>query len=137
MTPITRELLDAYLDDSLGEAETAEVERRLRDTTDLQRQLRERLQHRERGDHSVGAIWRRLRISCPSREQLGTFLLQALDDAQQEYVAFHLKVIGCAYCQANLADLQALQKEEEPATRSRRRRFFQSSAGLLKAGKQV
>ena len=49
----------------------------------------------------------------------------------QEYVEFHLKTIGCAYCQANLADLQVLHKEPAPKARDRRRRFFESSAGYL------
>jgi hypothetical protein len=49
----------------------------------------------------------------------------------QDYIAFHLKVIGCPFCQANLADLQALQQEPAPKAQERRRRFFESSAGYL------
>ena len=133
MPQITREILDAYLDDALDEAATAAVERALREQDDLRQQLRERICERDRGEHSVGAIWRRERLSCPGREMLGTYLLQVLDETQQEYVDFHLKVVGCAYCQANLSDLKSLQKEQEPATRARRQRFFESSAGFLKA----
>jgi hypothetical protein len=133
MAQITRELLSAYLDDSLSDAETAEVERALRESAEVTGQLRALMQDRDRGEHSVGAVWRRERISCPSREQLGTYLLQVLDDGLQDYVDFHLKVIGCAYCQANLADLENLRKENEPGTRARRKRFFDSSAGFLQA----
>jgi hypothetical protein len=132
MATITRELLNAYLDDALGESETADVERGLRGSVELMQQLRMLMQERDRGEHSVGAIWRRQRLSCPTREQLGTYLLQVLEEAEHDYVAFHLKVIGCAFCQANLADLENLRKEEEPATRARRRRFFDSSAAMLK-----
>jgi hypothetical protein len=89
------------------------------------------LQERDRGEHSVGAVWRRHRLSCPTREQLGSFLLQALEPGFQDYVEFHLKTVACPYCQANLADLQARQQEAAPKTQQRRRRFFQSSAGLL------
>ena len=38
-----------------------------------------------------------------------------------------------AYCLANLADLQALRLEPAPKVRERRQRFFESSAGLLRA----
>ena len=129
---IPREMLAAYLDDALGDAETAQVEQMLRRNETLRRQLRGLLQERDRGEHSVGAIWRRQRLSCPDREQLGSYLLGVLEPAQQEYIEFHLRTIGCAYCQANVADLQAQQQESEPRVQERRKRVFDSSAGLLK-----
>src|SRR5436309_10100318 len=132
---ISREQLHGYLDDALGEAETAEVERALRDSEPLRVLLRSIMQERDRGEHSIGAIWRRERLSCPSREQLGNYLLQVLDGDQQDYIHFHLQTIGCAFCLANLADLQARQKEPASRTQQRRRRFFESSAGLLRAGR--
>jgi hypothetical protein len=89
------------------------------------------MQERDRGDHSLGAIWRRERLTCPSREQLGTFLLQTLDDGMQDYLHFHLETIGCPFCQANLADLKSLQQEPAPRARERRQRIFESSAGYL------
>src|SRR3954470_19505671 len=111
MTEITREHLRAYLDDALTDAETARVEQALRDSDGLRGQLTMVLQERDRGEHSVGAIWRRHRLSCPPREQLGSFLLGVLDDDVQDYIQFHLHTIGCAYCLANLADLQTQQQE--------------------------
>jgi len=131
MSDISREQLHAYLDDALGDAETARVEQALRDSEPLRRSLRQAMQERDRGEHSLGAVWRRERLTCPSREQLGSFLLQVLDEGEQDYLDFHLNVIGCPYCVANLADLQALQQEPAPRARERRRRFFQSSAGYL------
>ncbi len=131
MTEITREHLRAYLDDSLTDAETARVEQALRDSDGLRGQLTMCLQERDRGEHSVGAVWRRHRLSCPTREQLGSFLLQALEPGFQDYVEFHLQTVACPYCQANLADLQARRGEAGPQVQQRRRRFFQSSAGLL------
>jgi hypothetical protein len=131
MTEITREHLRAYLDDALTDAETARVERALRDSDGLRGQLSMVLQERDRGEHTVGAVWRRHRLSCPTREQLGSFLLQALEPGCQDYVEFHLKTVGCPFCQANLADLQTRQAEAAPQVQKRRRRFFQSSAGLL------
>ncbi len=134
MAKITRELLHGYLDDALSDAETAQVERELRKSEPLRRQLQKVMQERDRGEHSIGAIWRRERLSCPTREQLGSYLLQVLDPGLQDYIEFHLHTIGCPFCLANLADLQSMQKEAAPKAEARRRRFFDSSAGYLKAG---
>ncbi len=134
MSEISREQLHAYLDDALNDAEMAKIEQALRHSEPLRRSLRQAMQERDRGEHSLGAVWRRERLTCPSREQLGSYLLQVLDDEQQNYLDFHLHVIGCPYCVANLADLQALQQEAAPKRRERRRRFFQSSAAYLHVG---
>ncbi len=131
MRQITREQLHGYLDDALDEAETAEVERALRESEPLRLLLRAIMQERDRGEHSLGAVWRRTRLSCPAREQLGSYLLEVLDAGWQDYIDFHLRTVGCAYCLANLADLQCLQKEPAPKAAARRRRFFESSAGYL------
>jgi hypothetical protein len=131
MTEITREHLRAYIDDALTDGETACVEQALRDSDGLRGQLSMVIQERDRGEHSVGAVWRRHRLSCPTREQLGSYLLQALEPGYQDYVEFHLKTIACPYCQANLADLQARQADAGAHVQQRRRRIFQSSAGLL------
>jgi hypothetical protein len=139
MAGINRELLDAYLDDALSETDTARVEKALRESESLRRMLRVLMQERDRGDHSISAVWRRERLSCPTREQLGSYLLQVLDDGLQDYIDFHLQSIGCAFCLANLADLKALQQEPAPKAHERRRRIFASSAGYLKScrgGKQ-
>lgn len=131
MNEISREQLHAYLDDALSDAETAKVEQALRASEPLRRSLRQAMQERDRGDHSLGAVWRRERLTCPTREQLGSYLLQVLDADEQDYLDFHLRVIECPYCVANLADLQARQQEPAPQAQERRRRFFQSSAGYL------
>lgn len=132
MVKITRELLYGYLEDCLSDAETAKVEQALRESESLQRMLRAIMQERDRGEHSIGAIWSRERLSCPSREQLGSYLLKALDPALQDYIDFHLHTIACAFCLANLADLQTLHKEPAPKAKERRRRYFESSAGYLR-----
>lgn len=131
MPAITRELLHLYLEDALAGEETAQVEEALRNSEGLRRLLRAVMQERDRGEHSIGAIWRRGRLSCPTREQLGSHLLGALEGGLQDYIAFHLGTIGCPFCQANLADLRALQGEPPPAVQQRRKKFFESSAGYL------
>src|SRR5262245_55327972 len=117
MSEISREQLHAYLDDALSEAENARVEQALRQSEPLRRALRQVMQERDRGEHSLGAVWRRERLTCPNREKLGSYLLQVLDDAEQDYLDFHLHTVGCPYCLANLADLQAAQQEPAPKAR--------------------
>ena len=114
MSHITREQLSAYLDDALGEQESARVELALRESEPLRQSLRQAMQERDRGDHSLGAIWRRERLTCPTREHLGSYVLDVLDDGQRDYLTFHLEQICCPYCGANLADLRAQQAEAAP-----------------------
>jgi hypothetical protein len=135
MSDITREQLHAYLDDALSEPETARVEQALRDSEPLRKLLRQTMQERDRGEHSLGAVWRRERLTCPSRETLGSYLLEVLDEAEQDYLTFHLQTVGCPFCLANLADLQTLQKEPAPKARERRRRIFQTSASFLQTAR--
>jgi hypothetical protein len=111
MPDITRQMLRDYLHDALPEAEMAAVEKALREASDLRKLLDSVREEEDRGDHTVGAIWRRERISCPTRDQLGGYLLGAGDPDLLDYVEFHLNVIGCPYCQANLDDLKRLQDE--------------------------
>jgi len=131
MAAMGRETLEAYLDDALGEAATAEVERALRDSESLRGQLRGIMLSRDCGEHSVGAIWRRRHLSCLSREQLGSYLLGAMDEDLQDYVAFHLQTVACASCLANLADLEQQRADEPVRVQSRRKRYFDSTAGML------
>jgi hypothetical protein len=130
---INREMLACYLDDALDETEIAQIEQALRNSEPLRQQLKQIIQERDRGEHSVGAIWRRQRLSCPPREQLGSYLLGVLDDNVQDYIQFHVQTIGCAYCLANLADLQTQQQDADGQVKKRRKRYYQSSAGLLQS----
>jgi hypothetical protein len=86
---------------------------------------------RDGGAHTLGEIWRRHRLSCPTREQLGSYLLNVLPPDLHSYLTFHLDVVGCRRCQANVADLRERQAEAATSVEIRRRRYFQSSAGLL------
>jgi hypothetical protein len=131
MAEITREQLHAYLDDCLPEAEAARIEQALRQSETLRQQLKLTLQERDRGEHSVGAIWRRERLSCVTREQIGSYLLETLDDDLMDYVRFHLETICCPFCRANLTDLKSQQEEAAQHAKQRRHKIFHSSAGLL------
>lgn len=130
MTWTDRELT-AWLDELLPAARMAELELHLRTDTALQARLAQLIRHRDQGGNSVGEIWQRERLSCPTRSEMGGYLLGTLDADAAAYVEFHLQTVGCRVCQANLNDMeeQATQSDQVPG---RRRKFFESSAGLLR-----
>ncbi len=110
----------------------ARVEKALRDSAELRSRLEDVRQDRtESGLHSLGAIWRRGRLTCPSRQQLGSLLLDALDPDLAAYLHFHLEVVECPYCQANLADLKGKAETAAPVAQTRHNRILQSSRHLL------
>ena len=124
--------LEGFLDEALSPDDMARIEKALRKDPALARRLAAINARRDAGIHSVGAIWRRHRLSCPSREQLGSFLLGILPQEAADYVGFHLDLVGCRYCQANRRDLERQQAEARAAAQTRRRKYFQSSAGYLR-----
>jgi hypothetical protein len=124
--------LEAFLDEALSPEEMARLELAVRSQPKLAHALAEIRSRRDAGVHSLGEIWRRHRVSCPTRENLGTFLLGALDRDHAEYIRFHLETIGCRCCQANLQDLQRQQQETADNSARRRSKYFQSSAGYLR-----
>ena len=124
--------LESYLDEALPPEAMAKIEAAARDDTKLGRRLASILARRDAGVHSLGEIWRRERLTCPQREQLGSYLLGVLAKDHAEYICFHLEVVACRYCTANLADLQSQVKSADEEIVTRRRKYFQSSAGYLK-----
>lgn len=130
-TTYSDEQLLAYLDEQLPVEELAGLEQVMRSSDALRRRTALLARNRDQGAHTVGAIWRRLRLSCLTRSQLGSYLLGVLDRDQTDYVEFHLHTLGCRYCNANLQDLEEHQKTTTESN-SRRQRYFESSAGLLR-----
>jgi hypothetical protein len=125
--------LEAYLDELLPIEQMAAIEDALRQSEALQKRVTAINGRRDAGVHSLGEIWRRHRLSCPPRDQLGSYLLGVLPRETADYVKFHLETIGCRYCCANIADLEAQQTAAEAEVAERRRRkYFQSSAGYLR-----
>ncbi len=123
--------LQAYLDETLAAELMSLVERALRTDQSLRERLIAVAGKREAGVHGLGEIWRRHRLTCPTRQQLGSYLLGAMDEQLHAYLKFHLETVGCRLCRANLDDLESQRTEQEAATQSRRRRYFQTSAGYL------
>lgn len=129
--PFSEAELEAYLDEALAPEELARIEQALRRRPELVRQLAAINARRDAGVHTIGEIWRRHRISCPTREQLGSFLLGTLGRKAADYLEFHIETVGCRFCRANLDDLRRQQAEAEPVAAERRTKYFQSSAGYL------
>jgi hypothetical protein len=132
--PIDDAILRDYLVDALTPEESARVEKALRDSAELRARLEEVRQNRTDGQlHTLGAIWHRARLTCPSREQLGSYLLDALDPDLAAYLTFHIQVVECVFCQANLDDLKSQSETEHAAhaSKTRQSRILQSSQHLL------
>jgi hypothetical protein len=130
MQPTDAELL-AYLDEALDPPAMAAIEQHLRASPELRERTAQLVRRRDQGEHSVGEVWRRGRLSCPNRRQLGSYLLGTLEPELSDYVDFHLQVVGCRYCDANLQDLRQTQDAPQQ-TEKRRRKFFESSAGRMR-----
>jgi hypothetical protein len=129
---IDDDALRAYLAETLPADEMARVEKALRESASLRARLEDVRQDRpDSALHSLGAIWKRNRLTCPEREQLGSYVLEVLDPALSDYIAFHLDVVACPFCRANLADLEGQFSADSPATQARHHRIFHSSRYLL------
>ena len=122
----------AYLDESLPIPRMTAIEAALRESADLRHRAAALRDRRNETGHSVGEIWRQNRLSCPTRHQLGSYLLGALESDVAQYVLFHLETVGCRYCAANLDDLRQAQQANAAETSQRRQKFFQSSAGQVR-----
>ena len=124
--------LEAYLDEDLDAGMMSNIEVALREDTQLLNSLSTILSQRESGVHSVGSVWRRASITCPRRETIADGLLGILDDDYKDYIHFHINEVGCRLCQAHLDDLTAQQEVNQELSSSRRKRYFESTAGYLK-----
>jgi hypothetical protein len=131
-TEIDSEVLRSYLAETLAPEAMARVEKALRDSAELRSRLEDvRLNRAEGGLHTLGAIWRRARLTCPKRQELGSYLLDALDPEHAAYITFHIEVVACPFCEANLADLKAKAEQGAPAVKNRQTRIYHSSLHLL------
>jgi len=122
--------IERWLDEMLSAERMADFEADLRESKQLQSRVAQTIRTRDQGGNSVGEIWLRNGLSCPTRSQLGGYLLSTLSADEAAYIEFHVQTVGCRVCQANLSDLeeQSMQTDASP----RRRKFFESSAGLLR-----
>ncbi len=84
-------------------------------------------------DASVSTVWRENRITCLKRSTLGQFLLGVIEDPWLSYTQFHLDVVGCPMCVANLEDLKL--EEEGHVAGDYPDRLFASSVGFMSRAK--
>ena len=131
-TDFSNSELEAFLEESLPVERMTAIEDALRQSEELQKRVTAINGRRDAGVHSLGDVWRRHRLSCPSREQLGSYLLGVLPRDAADYLSFHIETIECRYCAASIADLKAQQSAAKAEVTQRRQRYFQSSVGHLR-----
>jgi len=125
--------LEAYLDEMLDPSDAAEVEQALREEEALLQRLSHINSRRDAGIHTLGEIWRRNQIGVPSAETMEKYLQGGLSPEAVAYVDFRLKTLKCRYTIAMFRDLEQRHSQGEPSqSETRRRKYFDSSAGLLK-----
>ena len=134
-SPFTDAELEAYLDESLNSSRAAEIEEAIQSDEKLLARLSMINGRRDAGIHTLGEIWRRNQIGVPTTEQMGNFLLGVLADDESDYIRFRMEQLKCPFTLAMFNDLQAQQSESAEMSKSRREKFYKTSAGLLKRGK--
>ena len=124
--------LEAYLDEALPPGEMSSVEDALRNDPDMAQRLVAIHGRRDAGVHTLGEIWRRHRLTCPSREQLILFLDGKLSRDESDYIQFHLEQVQCRLCTASYEDIQIQRQEIDDESVSRKRRLVDRSSTYLK-----
>ncbi|MBI1849174.1 MAG: hypothetical protein HYR85_02405 [Planctomycetes bacterium] len=96
------------------------------------RKSRDNVLHELSGlEQSLSLLWTRERISCPHRDILAAYLHASLPGDQSDYVRFHLEIVGCDACAANLSDLREADREEPPAIQRVRDDVLRSTTAFL------
>ncbi|MFP4354223.1 MAG: RNA polymerase sigma factor [Phycisphaerae bacterium] len=80
-------------------------------------------------DAILTEVWEQLRPSCPKRNTVGAYLLGTLEQEWAEYLEFHIRTLGCRFCQANLEDLEKKTADDTPAVRNR---ILDSTIGFIR-----
>ena len=102
------DLIHGYLNENLNEEGMAGVEKRLREDPHFYALLI-RIQNRipnQQTEHGVSTAWLAGRLTCASRTEWTQFFSGLVDKKRADYLKFHLDVIECPFCRANVADLQ-------------------------------
>lgn len=132
MNPVfTDAELEAYLDEALDAVRSAELEQQVSEDKELLARLSRINGRRDAGIHTLGEIWRRNQIGVPTVEHMNNHLDGNLTAEESDYVKFRMDVLKCPFTIAMYKDLSA-EKDGSTATETRRRKYFDSSAGLLR-----
>ena len=125
--------LEAYLDEMLDPSDAANVEEALRQEEALLHRLSHINSRRDAGVHTLGEIWRKNQVGVPTADTMEKYVEGELTAEEKNYVEFRLKSLKCRYTIAMLRDLQERQGSGEASqSESRRQKYFDSSADLLK-----
>ena len=79
---------------------------------------------------TVARVWREQRLTCLKRSTLGSYVTGVLEEPWRGYTQFHLDVVACPMCLANVSDLDS--EEEDAVAPVDTERLFASSVGFLK-----
>ena len=83
----------------------------------------------EQFENLLTDLWEYHRFSCPKRNTIGAYMLGTLEPDWHKYVEFHLNVLGCRFCRANLDDLQS--QSQETKQEAFQARIMESTIGFL------
>lgn len=128
--------LEAYLDESLDPARAAELEQAVRQDPLLLKRLSQINGRRDAGMHTLGEIWRRHQIGVPAPNEMQDYLAGQLSVEESDYIEFRIKELKCPFTIAMQQDLKSQQIESDELSRSRRDKFYETSAGLLRKKKK-
>jgi len=132
MPDFTDAELEAFLDESLDPLRAQDIEAALTEDGELLDRLSRINGRRDAGMHTLGEIWRRNQIGVPTPDHLGKYLLGILTDEEADYIRFRTDTLRCPYTIASLRDLELQQAESQDKTDTRRRKYYNSGAGLIK-----
>lgn len=85
-------------------------------------------------DLTISSIWIQERVSCPPRDILKKFVDGSLSTDAADYIQFHIREIGCPFCQASEEDLR-LGKKPERGEEDMRQRLFDKTSKFLRKKK--
>jgi len=126
------EELEAYLDEALDPDQARRIELEMRRDATLIARLSQINRRRDAGIHTLGEIWRTNQVGVPDSSVLGQYLLGVLPEAERDYIDFRIEVLRCPFTIARIKDLQHQQAATDEGTETRRKKYYHSSAGLLK-----
>ena len=124
--------LESYLDETLHPDLAIELEQSLQEDKSMLGRLSHINGRRDAGIHTLGEIWRRNQIGVPSRDLIKDYLDGKLTQDQIDYIDFRLNILKCRYTIAHKNDLENPSSSDTPQSEGRRKKYFDSSAGLLR-----
>jgi len=105
----SREYIHAHIDGALSQEETDAFDLEAQVNSELRGQIRAVQSEFDYHNHTVGSLWRRNQLTCPSDQDIADYLrggLAIINPEIADYVQFHLTSIRCIYCISTAAELK-------------------------------